>query len=128
MLSRITAIIFFIAFIAQSFSGQFIILDYYANTAAFAKNCENRARPKMHCNGKCQLMKKMQQEEKKDQQNPERRSANKNEILSSRSFFCSIDIEAAILQNTYPFKITPALADLSTIIFHPPQELPVFVF
>lgn len=28
--------------------------------------CENKIKPKMHCNGKCHLMKKMKQEEKRE--------------------------------------------------------------
>jgi hypothetical protein len=41
----------------------------------------------LHCNGKCQLAKKLKQQEKKEQQNPELKLENKNEIFSSRSFF-----------------------------------------
>jgi hypothetical protein len=40
------------------FSSQFIRLDYLLNRASFVKNCENKARPALHCNGKCQMMKK----------------------------------------------------------------------
>lgn len=35
---------------------------YQVNKTYIAKNlCENRSKPKMHCNGKCQLRKKLQQ-------------------------------------------------------------------
>lgn len=35
---------------------------YQVNKTYIAKNlCENRNKPKMHCNGKCQLRKKLQQ-------------------------------------------------------------------
>lgn len=64
-----------------------IVLNYYTNTTAFAKKCENKASPQMHCNGKCQMMKKLKQEEKKDGEDPERKIENKNEVLSCRSFF-----------------------------------------
>lgn len=59
----------------------------------------------MHCNGKCQMMKKLKQEEKKDQQNPERKSENKNEIaLSSRSFFPALELIASVQQiDFHPF-------------------------
>ena len=33
----------------------------------YAKNCINKARPKLHCNGKCQMMKKMRKRKKKKQ-------------------------------------------------------------
>ncbi len=45
----------------------------------------------LHCNGKCQAMKKMQEQEKKDQDMPDTRSDGKFEVLSSKSFFPSID-------------------------------------
>ncbi|MFY8004320.1 MAG: hypothetical protein ACOVNR_05730, partial [Chitinophagaceae bacterium] len=86
----ITAFIILAAFLAQTFSKNFVMADYFTNTAKYAKNCENKAKPKMHCNGKCQMMKKLQQEEKKDQENPERKSENKSEIaLSIKSFFAT---------------------------------------
>ena len=61
------------------------MLDYYTNTAAFAKNCVNKSRPKMHCNGKCQMMKKLLEEEKKDQQMPERKFEKKIEIICANT-------------------------------------------
>jgi len=117
----IIASIILLAFVAQTFSAQVIQLNYYMNTATFAKNCENKARPKMHCNGKCQVMKKMQEEEKKDQQVPERKSANKNEVLSSKSFFCSIVFNSIIVENDFPRRSIPAPVDRSASVFHPPQ-------
>lgn len=79
---------FLVAFAMQTFDKAFLVVDYFTNTKAFAKNCENKAIPQMHCNGKCQMMKKLKQEEKKDEQNPERKTENKNEIiLSSKSFY-----------------------------------------
>lgn len=78
----------------------------------------------MHCNGKCQMMKKLQQEEKKDQENPERKAENKNEItLSSRSFFA--DVPLSIAQLTSTEKISShsngEIIDRCFDIFHPPQ-------
>lgn len=32
-------------------------ISYTLNPSAFAQNCENKDKPKMHCNGKCQAMK-----------------------------------------------------------------------
>jgi len=121
MLRPVTATIFIFAFLIQSFSGQFIRLNYYLNTTTFAKNCENKARPKLHCNGKCQMMKKMQQEEKKDQQGPGRRYENKNEVLSSRSFFCMINKNAVLPHFIYFIKNSGPAIDLAISVFHPPQ-------
>ena len=121
MFKLITASAILLAFVIQTFSGQFIELNYYLNTAAFAKNCENKAKPKMHCNGKCQMMKKLQQEEKKDQQNPERKSENKSEVLSSKSFFCSLEHFSILIQNSYSTTDAATIVDRAFSIFHPPQ-------
>ncbi len=106
------------------FSRTFVIADYYTNTGKYAKNCENKAKPKMNCNGKCQMMKKLQQEEKKDQENPERKGENKNEVtLSSKSFFALIILPLKCLKSKtqYPTQAKSNSIDRSFDIFHPPQ-------
>jgi hypothetical protein len=122
MFKPVAAILLMIAFIAQTFSGGLVMLNYYANTTAFAKNCENKAKPKMHCNGKCQMMKKLKQEEKQDQQNPERKSENKVEVLSSKSFYCNsvVALTLIVFKPTAVEKNYP-VTDISYSFFHPPQ-------
>lgn len=122
MFKPIAAILLIIAFIAQTFSGGLVMINYYTNTAAFAKNCENKARPKMHCNGKCQMMKKLKQEEKQDQQNPERKSEVKVEVLSSKSFYHSnIAAVSLVTVKATPVEKNDAVTDISYSFFHPPQ-------
>ena len=75
----------------------------------------------LHCNGKCQLAKKLKQQEKKDQQNPERKLENKNEIFSTRSFF---NIDLTISQSylaIYSNLAERNPIDRSFSIFHPPS-------
>jgi hypothetical protein len=121
---QIIALLFLTAFLAQSLSKPFIIVDYYTNTGKYAKNCENKARPKMHCNGKCQMMKKLQEEEKKDQENQERKSENKNEVvLSSKSFFISDpNYSIRFIKRLYPTLQSPKETDCSFEVFHPPRR------
>ncbi|MGG9971092.1 hypothetical protein ACQ33O_04780 [Ferruginibacter sp. SUN002] len=103
LLKQSIAFIFILSFGAQTFTKSLIVFDYYSNTKAYAKNCENKAKPKMHCKGKCQMMKKLKQEEKKDEQNPERKSENKNEItLSSKSFYPALKYTNNHADNIYP--------------------------
>jgi hypothetical protein len=121
MFRTITAIILLFAFAAQTFNRSVIILDFYTNQADFVKNCENKAKPKMHCKGKCQMMKKLEQEEKKDQQNPERKLENKNEVVSSKSSFATLQTEPIQIFNAFgSFFITARPIDRSFAIFHPP--------
>lgn len=112
-----------LSLLAQTFSRIFIIADYYANTAAYAKNCINKAKPKMHCNGKCQMMKKILQEEKKDQENTERRENLKNEVLSSKSFFLHVNHPLPVIIDDKPLAvfIYNKPAEPLFDIFHPPK-------
>jgi hypothetical protein len=114
----------FAAILAQTFSKSFVMADYYTNTSKYAKNCVNKAKPKMNCNGKCQMMKKLEQEEKKDQENPERKAENKNEILlSSKSFYATVDntCKIAIVKQRFPQIENIYSYNCTNSIFHPPQ-------
>lgn len=121
MFKKITASILLLAFVSQTFAGPFIMLDYFMNTAAYAKNCINKAKPKMHCNGKCQAMKKIQEEEKKEQQNAEEKAASKMQVLSSRSSFCQVQPATVIILKATTFEKQYPLTDISYAFFHPPQ-------
>jgi hypothetical protein len=44
-----------------------IVVNYELNKEYISKNlCENKAKPMMHCNGKCHLRKQLQKEDKKE--------------------------------------------------------------
>lgn len=75
----------------------------------------------MHCNGKCQMMKKLQEEEKKDQQNSERRVENKNEIISSKSFYATITPASFTIKASHYIIIDELnTASSPRSYFHPP--------
>lgn len=121
MFRQIAAISFILIFAANVFNRAVIVLDYYANTTAFARNCENKARPMLHCNGKCQMMKKLQEEEKKEQQNSERRDGSKTEIISSKSFFTSLAAAEANRSIIHSLQFPPSVSKgIASAIFHPP--------
>ena len=71
------------ALLLQSFNRMLVIGDYYINTGSYAVNCENKAKVEIHCNGKCQMTKKLKQEEEKDKNNPQRKVENHNEFFTS---------------------------------------------
>lgn len=99
-----------------------MVLDYYRNNARYAAICENKAKPALKCNGKCQLQKKIKQEEEKNKQNPERKLENKNDVLSSRSFFTSAQVCSSLIANIlrFPYKTGKPLSHPAAI-FHPPS-------
>lgn len=90
MFRLILSAVLLIAFAIHTFQRGAIIAGYYLDSDAYAKNCENKAKPLLKCKGKCQLTKKIQQEEKKEQQQPERKDSKSNEALSSTSFYPAI--------------------------------------
>ncbi len=120
LMKQLIVAVLLLAVMGQTLNRAVIVTSYYANTSAYAKNCENKARPKMHCNGRCQMMKKMRQEENKDKQNPDRRNGY-DEVLSSKSFFTTTITTYSVpsLQHVsgYRFNI-PSPQPRS--IFHPP--------
>lgn len=120
MFRQIIATILLLAFVFQTFYRTVIIMDYYTNTAAYAKNCENKARPKLHCNGKCQMMKKLREEEKKEKEDAERHVV-KNEVISSKSFFASILYIEVKENRTYILHDTGSPVDIAVSFFHPPS-------
>ena len=83
MLRSTIAILLFLLFAVQSFQRVLIIIDYYANKAAFISKCENRAKPQMKCNGSCIMMKKLQADQSDHQKYPDLKLENKNDVLFS---------------------------------------------
>lgn len=118
---RLGVIVLLIALFIQSFTRVLIISDYYVNTENYAINCENKAIVEMHCNGQCQLMKKLDKEETKDQSNPQRNIENNNKyFLSQEQIYIAFVTQVTDDQD---FSILP---DRKTIdrphsIFRPPM-------
>ena len=77
------------AFALQTFNQYIIAAEYRINTAAFAKNCINKAKPILKCKGKCQMMKKMQEEEQKEKETAQKKGVETNTSISSKSFFAT---------------------------------------
>lgn len=122
MLKQTAAFLLLLCFAAQTFSHAAIVGSYYANTTAYARNCINKAKPRLHCNGKCQMMKKLKQEEKKEQQDPESRAGGKEQVLSSKSFFASLTMHTHTVHTCYRDEKPAPLADQPSSIFHPPGK------
>lgn len=122
MFRLLASILLFFSFFVQTFRGSFIILDYYTNTASFAKNCINKSKPALHCKGKCQMVKKIQEEEKKESNLPQRKFENKIEVYTeiAGKFYISAQVVPAKTTNQ-EYNGSDALQDMSFDFFHPPQ-------
>jgi hypothetical protein len=107
----------------QSFSHWFVVLAFNINRDYIAKNlCENRYRPKMHCNGNCVLMKKLKEKEKEEQNQPAAKSELSIIVLSSRTYFANTLPPVQVQTKTvYAESSLVKTVDRSFAFFHPPQ-------
>ena len=121
-MKKLVAILALVGILLQSFSQVVIVAQYYANKDYIAKNlCENRAKPMMHCDGKCCLKKKLAKEGK--EQAPNSQNQKSEQVVN---LFCS-DTRFEIKHFT-PLKVSNkyfSYNDLATSsfhhsVFHPP--------
>jgi hypothetical protein len=123
---RTTAFLLLVAFFAQAFNRYLLVFDYYVNPTVYIANCVNKDRPWMHCNGRCQLCKKLhQQDNTEDRQIPERRPGNgQSETLFRTASF--IDFTTLQLVTTVTRRF-PEIAAAKPVrmprsLFHPPGD------
>jgi|SRR6476620_7521776 len=121
MIRYISAILLLFAFAVQSFNNVFILISYYANTSSYTKDCVNRYRPQMHCEGKCVMMKKMIEAEKKDQQSPMPKFEIKNDVFTSENV-STVFVGSPLANSEKLFTVTSnkSLNGFLRSIFHPP--------
>ncbi|WP_156522596.1 hypothetical protein [Arachidicoccus ginsenosidimutans] len=111
-----------LTFFCQAFNRVVVYATFYANQNYIEHNlCENRDKPWMHCNGHCQLNKKLADDDKQNTQSPAQRAANEMSVL----FFAPVVFQPVIF---YEKKATPlngyytpiAPQTFTTSAFHPP--------
>ncbi|HEY6954139.1 MAG TPA: hypothetical protein VI385_02795 [Flavisolibacter sp.] len=110
--------------LAQAFSKWLVVAEYKVNQDFISRNlCINKSRPKLHCNGKCQMMKRLAEEEKQDSSN---NTNNSSKVKVQEVLFCSEIKKPAIPSLTCEAPIyneEPILFrqhSLIDSIFHPP--------
>lgn len=128
-IKRTISFFLILAFLVQALSHYIVIADYYMNTSAYVQNCVNKNKPCMHCNGKCQLDKKLKQQESSDKQNQERKSANnKSNPFLSKSWFAGSLFQNINSTNTqYPEFNCGKIKSRPRLFFHPPGLLAAWV-
>ncbi|MET0464309.1 MAG: hypothetical protein ABW007_14185 [Chitinophagaceae bacterium] len=122
-MQKIAAFILILAFLGQTFDQGFSYVGYVINKAEYLRNCENKYRPMLHCEGKCQLMKKIEaQRKKEEQQAPELKLTAKAEVISSKSsFLVSPPGIITEISTTYVNENSGTPVDRSSSFFHPPN-------
>jgi hypothetical protein len=123
-MSRIPVIIILIlAILTQSMSRGIILLSYFTNKQAYEKYCVNKARPQLHCDGKCQMAKKIKAEEERDQKDPLKNSLSSEVTMINENHFVSIQpefIALIIRKDIFPHSIGNVM-ERSRSFFHPPN-------
>lgn len=88
VLHKLFATILLFAFFGQSFNQYWYYLDYLVEKKEYVKRCENKALPQLHCNGKCQLMKKIREQQEKERgPAPELKVAAKSDLIPPGTSF-----------------------------------------
>lgn len=119
-------LIFFAALFVMHAGGKlFIYAEFYLNREYIAENfCENKEKPELQCNGKCQLMKSLQEDENK--QPEEQKNTTKkveyqlfaDKVFEASEFTNDLEFEENEKQIfSYSERFTHALAKS---IFRPP--------
>lgn len=75
----------------------------------------------MHCNGKCQMMKKLKTEENKDRQNPDRKNEVKTDLLYFAQIKQQIAYQTILNKKVFPLVQYKLTQDISADFFHPPS-------
>jgi len=121
----IGAIILSFLLLTQTFSKWMVLLDYQVNKEYISQNlCENKSRPMLHCNGKCQLSKKLAAENEQNN-NPTSNHTVKtglSEILFIQPLpVFSLSENVSMRKNLYPAYVMVAYSAPLSSIFHPPS-------
>jgi len=124
MLNKILAFTLLLTVSVQCFHKAFVVLNFYWNQSYIAQVlCENKDKPKLKCAGKCQLMKQLEKEEKKEQQLPNLKWDGKEQVISSRSFFASAAGVRPISLHSYNTFDEKIISQFTPSVFHPPGHL-----
>ena len=114
-------ILLFSSLIVHTFSRSLVLADYLVNLESYKKECVNKAKPKLNCNGKCQMLKKIKKQEGESNTNTPAPKFNQQElILSSKSFFPTIEMFGVQKSNFFYAYSSSFNSNYINSIFHPP--------
>jgi len=123
-LKSIIAILLASVFLFQSASKLLIIANYEINKEYISKNlCENKAKPKSTCNGKCHLAKELKKQDKKENSIPNSQKEKVEiQFLNKISSIAIVDFESENEELNVSYLFSNYSNSLSSI-FHPPRTV-----
>lgn len=118
-----TAIFLLFLLLTQVFSKWLVVLEYNLNKDFIAKTlCINKERPKLHCQGKCQMMKKMaEQEENSSSPTYQFAKASFSDACFNDINDCSITAISVESVPAFSFYNIKNYSSPIASIFHPPS-------
>lgn len=128
-MKQLIAIFFLAAVFLQTFRMNYKILCYHFNKGSFIQNCENKNKPVLKCNGKCQLSKQIQKQEQQDKEIPLSKTDHREDVISSIHKPIQYIFEIALInkQNNPSYK-SGLIVKTSFSVFHPPRFTDLFLF
>lgn len=121
-MKQFIAIFFLVSVFLQTFRMNYKILYYHLNKGSFVQNCENRNKPVLKCNGKCQLSKQIQKQEQQDKEVPLNKTDHHEEVISSihKPIQYSFEMTSINTLNNPSYK-SGLVVKTSISVFHPPR-------
>ncbi len=120
-MKKLIAILAFIGILIQSLNQVVIVAEYYVNKDFIAKNlCENRNKPRMHCEGKCCLKKKLAKEGKEQAPSPRNQKDQVVNLFHSDTKIQLTAVQASAASEKYFNYNELRTCAFHHSVFHPP--------
>ena len=123
-MKKILVILLTLLVFIQPLSKVWIFVSFKINQDYIAKNlCENRAKPILKCNGKCQLMKKLKQADKDEEKQTPQTNKEKLEVLychDQANFNVSQKFDFEVKKQTFFGYKFQDYSSYQSTIFRPP--------
>jgi hypothetical protein len=121
MISRLIAITLILAMISSTLSKLLIYADFKSNQKYIAAVlCENKEKPKLNCQGKCYLTKKLKEAEEKEKKQENNAQKKNSHDLFFITKISPIFFAAAKLKTQKPVAANFQLPMFDAEIPHPP--------
>lgn len=121
LLKYVFVILLLTALFAQNFSRSILLADYLVNIELYKKKCINKAKPMLHCNGKCQMLKKLKRQNTGSASDAPVPPFSQFEIvLSSKSYFPTYDFVVFSTMHKYNSFNASIFSNHKESIFQPP--------
>ncbi len=102
-----------------------ILLSYFTNTEAYQERCQNKARPQLHCEGKCQVAKKIKEASSREQKDPHQNFKFQEFSFIDTNNFARIHFVPRAEKDIYDFLLLSigAPRERSRSLFRPPDTV-----